>query len=353
MSELVQQISRVLHRDAETIAGRWRTRVAAAPGAAARETVDDGSVLEASGASFIQGLSDAVVGHAHGVAKLTQAGWHFGASRHRDGAELFQVLWELELLEAVVLHAAERCAEHGGETASASDGLRVARSIQRANALLARAAAKGHTHAWMLAQRRHFSALRHDIRNPLGTMRNAIAFLEDDSIPPHLRDLQRYRRMIVRNAAHADALVTQHLGDVAVFEHAVGTQAVSIHEVALAVRRGLREEAREAGVEILVADELPVVRIDATTVELALLATVAGALESGTRQVRIEPDAVRERSVRIRIGADEARETRGLSLAQELARWVGGELSVENDIVLELPMSPIKSRGDLGGTRED
>ena len=354
MSELQQQIAVGLRRDAALLSGRWHARVMAGRGSG--QGNGEGLVEDAAGSALVHGLASALVGDARGMVELARAGWEFGSTRHRGRTELLQMLRELQLLEAVVLYAAEQCAEALG--GAASEGLRIARGLQRGTGLLSRAAAKGFLHAWLSARRRRASTLRHDIRNPLGTIRNAIAFLEDESIPPHLRDLERYRRMIVRNAAQADALVNQHLGDGAVMADALVAHAVSIHDVALAVRRGLREEAREAGVDIVVADTLPVVSVDATAVELVLLAVVAGALEDGAhRQLSIGPDATRERSVRIRIETDlrDQRTERtggGLTLARELAHWAGGELSIQDAIILELPLSPRQARGDVAGARE-
>ena len=351
MSELEQQIAVSLRREASLLSGRWHMRVTAGGGNVQRdgeEIVDD-----AAGPALVHGLASALIGDARGMVELARAGWEYGSTRYRRGTELLQVLRELQLLEAVILYAAEGCAEAIG--GAASDGLRVARGMQRGTGLLSRAASQGFMHAWLSAQRERASTLRHDIRNPLGTIRNAIAFLQDESIPPHMRDLERFRRMIVRNAAQADALVNQHLGDSAVMGDALVAHPVSMQDVALAVRRGLREEAREAGVEIIVADTFPVVTIDATTVELVLLAVVAGALEDGASQrLSIGPDMARERSVRIRVEAEfgDHRDGEGLSLARELAHWAGGELSVQDAIILELPLSSRQARGDLAGMRE-
>lgn len=353
MSELEQLIAVNLRRDASVLSGRWRTRATAGREASEASREPEEPDEQSAGAALVGGLAAVLVGDARGMVGLARAGWQFGSMRYRQGTELVQVLGELQLLGAVVLYAAERCAESLG--GSASDGVRAARGVQRGMDLLSRAATKGFTSAWLGNQRRRASTLRHDIRNPLGTIRNAIAFLEDESIPSNLRDEERFRRMIVRNAAEADALISQHLGDGVVVGDALVGQAVSIHDVALLVRRGLREEAKEAGVEIVVADSLPIARVDATAVELALLAAVAGVLERGARrQLSIEPGATRERSVCIRIGAElwAGGDGEGLSLAQDLAEWVGGALSLDDAIVLELPLSPRQARGDVAGSRE-
>lgn len=353
MSELEQQIAGNLHRDSLVLSERWNTRLMAGREATGAQHRPGRPSEDSAGPALVRGLAASLVGDARGMVGLARAGWQFGSTRHGEGMELVQVIRELQLLDAVVLYAAEQHAESLG--GRASDGLRAARGVQRGMSLLSRAATKGFTNAWLAAQRRRASLLRHDIRNPLGTIRNAIAFLEDESIPSHLRDDERFRRMIVRNAAQADALVSQHLGDGVVMGDALVGQPVSIHDVALAVRRGLREEAREAGVEIVVADALPVVSVDATAVELALLAAVAGVLETGVRrQVSIEPGATRERSVCIRLDAElnAGVDGEGLSLAQDLAQWVGGVLSLGDAIVLELPLSPGQPRGDVAGPSE-
>ena len=350
MSELEQQIAACLHRDAITLVRRWRARLASVHGQTTdppTEAVDAGTTTYPM---LVEGIAAALIGDARGTVKLARAGWQLGGSRYREGTELLEALREVQLLDAIVMYAAERQAEALG--GAVADGLRVARGLQRGTSFLLRAVTKGFTYTWLIAQRERASSLRHDIRNPLGTIRNAIAFLEDETIPSHLRDIQRFRSMIVRNAAHADSLVSRHLGDGVVMDDALVGRPVSIHDVALAVKRGLREEAKEAGVEIVVGDGLPVVSVDASAVELTLIAAVAGALEGGaSRRLSIDADATHERSVRIRIGMDAGRraEGAGLVLAQELTTWMGGALLVEDNIILELPLSPRQSRRDLAG----
>lgn len=348
--EFENQVAAGLRGQAATLGAHWRSRAEAitASGPSPMPSCDPEAVILA--------LADTLIGDPHGTVQLAREGWRIGSASREAGVPLHYLVRDLQLLDAIVLHATEQLAfapelsRHGLQ-----QSFRVARGLQRASALLVRAAVKGFSHADQQGQRRHLSMLRHDLRNPLGVIRNAIAFLEDDAIPEHLRDPQRFRVIIARNARQAEALVTERLSETSLLAGEMAMRDVPIREVALAVRRQLRGEARAAGVEIVVAEHLPVVSADPTMVELALLASVAGALESGAgARLAIQPDTARERSVRIRLATDRAEhhEVPGLELAREVARWAGGELSLSDPLVLELPASAIQAGGDLTGAGE-
>lgn len=130
---------------------------------------------------------------------------------------------------------------------------------------------------------------------------------------------------------------------------------VAVGDVAIAVRRALRDELDAAGAEIVVSSDLPVVRTDAASLELVLLVALAGAIAGmgGDREaparIIVEPDTTSEQSVRVRISGVTGglSELPGVLLAREIAQWAGGELTMPDALVVELPMSPGESGDDL------
>ncbi len=309
----------------------------------------------------MQAVAVSIRGSGLVSARLASAGWHYGAARFESSRALHELMHELQLLEAMMLHVAEQAAGDAEATGAAREGMALARCIQRATSLVSITAVRGFTHALMERQRTRLRTIRHDLRNPLGTIRNAIALLEDDSMPSHRRDPTRYRAIIARNAAQADGLVTRELADGALLDGAFAQRDVAVADVALAVRRALREEADAAHTEVVVADGLPVVHTDPASLELVLLAALAGVLEAASidpgvpdragaaNRIAVEPDVLCERSVRIRITGVSNRvlDAAGVILARDLAHCAGGELSMTEGLVIELPASPGQSGDDL------
>jgi K+-sensing histidine kinase KdpD len=89
----------------------------------------------------------------------------------------------------------------------------VARRITDATSELRLAATLGYTQAIEDELRERYRAIRHDLRNPLGTIRTAVALLTDESVPVEMREILRVRAMVVRNTRSLDQLIGEVLGD--------------------------------------------------------------------------------------------------------------------------------------------
>ena len=87
--------------------------------------------------------------------------------------------------------------------------------IGRVGALVPTGRRHGFMHAYLEALRLHYRTLRHDLRNPLGTIRGALALMEDETVPLEARSGPRVRAMVGRNAGSLDALIGAELGDAA------------------------------------------------------------------------------------------------------------------------------------------
>ena len=204
--------------------GRWWAERARLPDPEdLSEPDNNGDDPSATGVAerLIRTLVDAaVLDGAHRDA-LVRAGCSMGAASHRRSASLHKTLKELDLLAAALLRAAERASSEQA-AATASEGIAVARRIIGAMSLLRLATITGYTQAAEDELRERFRAIRHDLRNPLGTIKSAVALLTDESVPTETRHNPRVRAMVARNARSLEQLIGEVLGDDAARLHAFG-----------------------------------------------------------------------------------------------------------------------------------
>jgi K+-sensing histidine kinase KdpD len=292
----------------------------------------------------------------HGA--LMHDGWALGGMAYQCGSSLQDVLAAVALLPAIVLYACEGAMASYSDTSTAAEGVAVARGIQRSAALLTQAVVKGFTHAHAEALRQRFRILRHDLRNPLGTIKTALSLMSDETMPLERRSDPRVRAMVLRNAAALEALIASESGDGAAPDPALAQREVSLADVARAVRRDVRDEAVHGGVEIEVDEELPTLRVDATAFALALKSALGALLaeaHSDTR-IRISLDRLRTDTVVVKVaasGADAApRSGRAdLAVAQEVTGFVGGKAWSADALFLEVPVSVSQTRENVAGGR--
>jgi signal transduction histidine kinase len=289
-----------LRRDAAALGSRWEQQARAVaprlhdPAADARATAEPeaAGAAPARGERLVLAVAHALVDGVGAQQALVRAGWELGASSHGGEQSLHYLLKELNLLSAMVLYACERALgeEEGAAEAlraPAAEGMLVARRVQRAVSLLTLAASKGFTHDYLTGMRDHYRTLRHDLRNPLGTIRSAITLMEDEAVAPEMRNDPRFRAMIVRNASGMDRLIGGQLSDDSILGPALARQSVSLYEVAREVRRELRDDATARGCTIEVDESLPERRLDPVGLELALRALVTEAMEVTTPGSRV------------------------------------------------------------------
>ena len=156
---------------------------------------------------------------------VTRTGRAVGLEAHRRNASLYQMLEELDLLQEILLRAAEQVAVTAGGERAGHEALAAARCISSALSSLRLAAVEEYAHAMAKELRERYRTIRHDLRNPLGTIRSAVALLSDESVPPEMRESARIRAMVVRNARSLDQMIGQILGDDAARLSAFGALA--------------------------------------------------------------------------------------------------------------------------------
>lgn len=260
----------LLREQAAALADRWtgQARVIllldAAGSTESQQTADTKELVEA----LIGGLAD-----GDGLVQDTIGnGMQFGSAAFDRGVSLHHVLKALDLLMAMTLFAAESTVDQVVDLTetSAGDGIRLSRRLQRRGALLSLAAARGYMQAYADALRDRFRHLRHDLRNPLGTIKSVLALMDDDSVPLEARANPNFRGMATRNARSLEDLIAERLSDAAALLPTVAGQSVSVREIACAVRRELRAEAEKRDVVITVEQGGPHGQLDAAGLELLL-----------------------------------------------------------------------------------
>src|SRR5688500_7545542 len=127
----------------------------------------------ANAETIVDAIADAVSGGASWQTDLMRRSWELGSVAHHAGVTLHYMLKEVDLLMAMVLYAGERGIE--GVEGSPTDGIQVARRLHEAGSLLRLTAAKGFTHAYLAALRDRYQTMRHDLRNPMGTIISALS----------------------------------------------------------------------------------------------------------------------------------------------------------------------------------
>ena len=280
-SALRTHVAARLLEQADDLAGRW---IVQARDVAPRDSATDpdgeqdpGDILPMIGALASACRADHTTAD-DGVA----LGLAYGTEAFERHVSLHHMLKGLDLLAAMTLYVVERAASEAATMddlpASAADGVRLCRQIQQVAGLLAFAAAKGYTQAVSDGLKDRLRHLRHDLRNPLGTIKSVLALMDDESMSATERSDPKFRAMAKRNARSLDELIVARLSDAAAVLPTLAHQSVSLRAIACAVRRSLRAEAEAHDVSVTVAPGRSRVRVDAVGLELLLHTTLLSLL---------------------------------------------------------------------------
>lgn len=345
MSPLASYLAQFLARDAADLGLHWRERARAA----VPRSPEQPPMADAALAARIVG---AVAGALHdGGAwqdEVMRAGWELGAAAQGAGYPVDALLTEIELLSAILLYAAERQVDaldtpREVSTTPPTETFGVVRRMHEAASLLSLSATRGFSHGQQAGFRSHLRSLRHDLRNPIGTIQNAAALMRDESLPAEQRSNPRYADMVVRNAQSLEDLITRELGEGV---SAPVAPPVLLRDLALAVRRATRAEAERAECRVEVDDLAIEARIPVGGLELtlrSLLSATIGALPLGAvahitgvpspdgRQLRVAIVTQPPLADPARV-ADAARsiaEATGTAVGSDAEGWVWAEIGGE------------------------
>ncbi len=317
---LCAEAAATLRVRAPDIATRWaeQSRTVALRDAGELGPTDEGSPT----AALVLALADTLVSEGATSETLVALGLAFGSGAFGRGATLHHTLKGLDLLAAMALYATE--AGIGADTtATAADGIRLGRRLQHASSLLTLAATKGYTQAMSDLMRERFRHLRHDLRNPLGTIKSVLAMMDDETMPVEARAHPRFRAMAKRNARSLGDLIADRLSDAEAVMPARVQQSASLRTIACGVRRDLRAKALARGATVSVAGGRARVTLDAAGLELVLHELLLAALSEAVAgdELRVEFGDVRDEHVSVTVTCVPAREP--IADADALQRLVG------------------------------
>ncbi len=284
MTSLSEFVAAALDARAPQLAAHWQARaVAATP----RQDAPVGAAAGPAPDAVVRALAGGLTKDAWPAGEVMRLGWGAGVAAHRAALAVSHVQRDADLLLAVVLAEAERVLADVPDDLPASPvaALALARRLQRLSASYAQASVAGFLHTQRETLRARWRTLRHDLRNPIGTIQSALALMDDEALPLESRQHPRMRAMVARNAGTLAQLVSDGLDDRAAASVLAAQQAVSLRALADAARREVREAARDAGCEVdvaQVADE-PLAIVEAATVELALTVLLLAGLAQAHR----------------------------------------------------------------------
>lgn len=342
----VDFVMETLARQAGELGRAWARRGAASLGAARPGLGGDAGEDYGPAEELVRTLV-AAAGGGHWHEPVMRAGWTTGSRAFWRGTALYQLLKELDGGVTLLLSAVDAATREFQGEATASDGLALARRLSDAASLLRLAAAGGYSRAMADELRQRYRTIRHDLRNPLGTITTAVAMMDDESLPAEMRQNPRVRAMLARNARSMEAMIASTLGDAAASLPAVAVQTTSLRDLACAVRGDL--SAATDGIEVVVGPELPSFALDSTGIELLLKAIVLAIARrtEGRAKVAIDLESMSARGVVISIcataPAPAAEEPVDLAFARDLVARLGGRVSLagEQRVLVEIPVQSL------------
>jgi signal transduction histidine kinase len=351
-ASLRTDVATTLLAQSREIGARWAEQVRTV---ALREA-GAGDDLAQTAAGLVASLATALASDGSTADDLVVRGLSFGAEAFELGSSLHHALKSLDLLSAMLLYAVET----SGIGGNAADGIRVSRRLQQATSHLTLSAAKGYTQAMGDSMRDRFRHLRHDLRNPLGTIKSVLAMMDDETMPAEARAHPRFRAMAKRNARALGELIADRLSDTAAVLPTLTHQRVSLRTVACGVRRTLRADAEGRGAAVVVGYSQGPVLVDAIALELLLLELLHSALqEAGPGdELHVDFGTLREGRVTVSLACAPSRppvhDGEALDRLARLATRMRGELTLQGDtLVLFLPAGaaePKAPRPDVPST---
>jgi len=289
-------------------------------------------------------LSVLAIGEEESEAAAVATGLQFGIEAFARGASLHHTVRAVDLLIAMAMYAMEKTAEDIDTTGvNVAAGVWLARRLQSRAGLISLSVIRGHTQAQGDTLRDRFRHLRHDLRNPLGTIKSVLALMDDESVPAEARANANFRAMAKRNARSLEEMIADRLGDTTVPLPPIVDHDVSVQTVAESVRRELRSEAERRGVAVRIdATELRG-RFDVPGLELLLQAVLEAALHESRMGEQIHLTFDENDKGRVAIGLSHKsghppiERRNALDRLTALARRIGASVTFADPVLISFP----------------
>jgi signal transduction histidine kinase len=222
---------------------------------------------------------------ASNTAILEKAG-ELGALRHTQRASLHQVLREYQVLRGVLVAFVIEELERAGAAPPAGEAVDVVNRLHQAVDVLSQATVEKfvglytQTIADQAERLDQFTRMAaHEWRQPLGALQFGVRLLREADLDPAA--VERTLANVERNVVHlADlTLKMEAIARVRSNSDNAVVQTISVATVAQEAARQLREMADARGVEIRVAETLPVLTLDVGRLELAFVNLLSNAIK--------------------------------------------------------------------------
>lgn len=234
----------------------------------------------------------ALQGDGHDI-RLLRHGLGFGEAIHGRQEPRWAIGSRLEALEDITRELLPHAV-----AATPADPVRLRTVLQN----LRLAAEVGFGTAARVARMAEIRSLRHDLRNAMGTIRNALELLVD-AAPREAAALEQLAAMATRNAAGLERLIRTRLADQTQLSPELGIGWASPHQIAERAVAAVASLAQSRSIQINVTGEPATVRLDAGALQFALqvllLAYLRGERPPQTIDIRIERLGDRECGTRI------------------------------------------------------
>lgn len=212
------EVATVLEQRADDIAARWWEDARALLPVASVSTAEGtsaspDSALQSRGAALVRCLAGVLAGRADAADDVTGQGAGLGSSAFTQGIALHQLLQAFDRLTARCLDVVENAVSSDGSRVGAADAVRVCRALLDDAESIRLATACGFIDAAERVLQDRFRRLRHDLRNPIATIRSVVSLMADETVPEEARRSPRFSAMIDRNATALDQLVGARLSD--------------------------------------------------------------------------------------------------------------------------------------------
>lgn len=282
-ASITASIVRLLQDDSEAIVGRWLDRVSERVAVDKRFMFPSEDLLDHV-PRLVEGIARAVAGGRPITVDtpVVLKAKELGRLRFEQGFSAHQILWEYQILGAIMLNRLEESDvfPEGREAQLVTRRLFEAlTSVQRAtmNEFLDH---YERTIAEREERLRSFNhALSHELRNQIGAILGAARMLREGFIEEAPEQRDRFLGIVADNAERMEHVVQNLLEITQIQDDVRRNRNVSLVHAAEETARHLREFAGSRGVEIRVSDRLPDLEVNAAALELALTNLVANGIK--------------------------------------------------------------------------
>ncbi|HET9982275.1 MAG TPA: ATP-binding protein [Longimicrobiales bacterium] len=298
----VQEIAAALREAREEIARRWLERIAARVAVdkhfvfPSEDLLDEVPVLIEGIARHLGGDDDEISVNTPVVMKARE----LGRLRHAQGFSGRQILWEYEVLGAVILQWLDELDEAVSGAALPEP---LVRRLFRALAAVQRATMDEFLANFedRIIERedrlRSFNrALSHELKNEVGAILGAARMMREDFVVADAALRERFVTMILDNGEKIERLLQNLVQLTHIDLDSRRQRNVLLPHAATEVARQLRGYAEAHGVRVEVAEDLPPLEVNGAAVDLCLSNLVANGIKY------CDP-AKADRWVRVRVGA--------------------------------------------------